>query len=269
MAMMSDVSIPAEPSKEIAARARRLYHDEYLRLERLFATRPIWLRANLRKHLSNDLGPTEFKALIPAVAYFLMDGPWRSCWIRYGFDPRREPSARIYQVIEMRLVARLQSLVSNFPPALRRAAESAPERHVFDGTHLASNLSQYQYCDLTYPPLQALITNQRNFSETLDRREGWYIHGTVAQIRRMIKERWLELIRQADPDFFAQQLRSSSAMGSLSVADTTEFDTQQHSLVSNTLSDTDENEDDHDEQSEELHDTDEDDDIPEYEIYDG
>uniref|UniRef100_A0A8C0NSB8 General transcription factor 3C polypeptide 5 n=1 Tax=Canis lupus familiaris TaxID=9615 RepID=A0A8C0NSB8_CANLF len=30
-------------------------------------------------------------------------GPWRSLWIRYGYDPRKNPGAKIYQVLDFRI----------------------------------------------------------------------------------------------------------------------------------------------------------------------
>lgn len=30
-------------------------------------------------------------------------GPWRSLWIRYGYDPRKSPEAKIYQVLDFRI----------------------------------------------------------------------------------------------------------------------------------------------------------------------
>lgn len=30
-------------------------------------------------------------------------GPWRSLWIRYGYDPRKHPEAKMYQVLDFRI----------------------------------------------------------------------------------------------------------------------------------------------------------------------
>lgn len=30
-------------------------------------------------------------------------GPWRSLWIRFGYDPRKHPEAKIYQVLDFRI----------------------------------------------------------------------------------------------------------------------------------------------------------------------
>lgn len=131
---------------------------------------------------------------MPAVAYFFLDGPWRCCWVKYGYDPRADPTAKMYsvrffaltlprfQVIEMRS-AHIQSLIDMFPSSLRKAAESTPEkyptteshphssprlRHVFNGLHILTNMSQFQYVDLTFPPVHSLLSATRSFRDTCD-----------------------------------------------------------------------------------------------------
>lgn len=34
--------------------------------------------------------------MLPHFAYFFTRGPWKSCWIRYAFDPRVTPAARMF-----------------------------------------------------------------------------------------------------------------------------------------------------------------------------
>lgn len=36
-------------------------------------------------------------------------GPWRSLWIRFGYDPRRHPEAKIYQVLDFRIRCGMKS----------------------------------------------------------------------------------------------------------------------------------------------------------------
>ncbi|RTG90644.1 elongator complex protein 2 [Schistosoma bovis] len=43
--------------------------------------------------------------ILPSVAYYMIRGPWSRAWIRYGYDPRKDPEARRYQVIDFRVQA--------------------------------------------------------------------------------------------------------------------------------------------------------------------
>ncbi|XP_006164362.1 general transcription factor 3C polypeptide 5 isoform X2 [Tupaia chinensis] len=70
-------------------------------LRKLFDVRPIWSRNAVRANVS--IHPDKLKLLLPSVAYYMITGPWRSLWIRYGYDPRKDPSAKIYQVLDFRI----------------------------------------------------------------------------------------------------------------------------------------------------------------------
>lgn len=37
------------------------------------------------------------------MAYHFVNGPWRPLWVRYGYDPRKDPKARIYQTFDFRV----------------------------------------------------------------------------------------------------------------------------------------------------------------------
>ena len=34
---------------------------------------------------------------LPQLAYYFTKGPWRSCYISFGYDPRQSTDARLYQ----------------------------------------------------------------------------------------------------------------------------------------------------------------------------
>lgn len=44
----------------------------------------------------------EVRILLLNYGYFQMNGPWRSCYIRYGYDPRKDSEARRYQILDFR-----------------------------------------------------------------------------------------------------------------------------------------------------------------------
>jgi len=200
----SDAQIPSNPPASKLSRARRLHRHNYERMLALFGERPIWLRSALQSHFPEfTLG--EFRALLPAVAWHMVDGPWRTCWIRYGYDPKSNSDGAQYQVVELRN-QHAHAIVEAFPASLKKLSE-ASNRHVFDGLQLVPSLSQFQYCDLTFPPLRRLLSDPSSLRGEIDRREGWYVDGTVSQIRKIIKERWMELVRQADPQFYELALK--------------------------------------------------------------
>ena len=67
----------------------------------MFKTRPIWTRVALVMNL--DQPGQYLKIILPAVAYYTLTGPWRRVWVRFGYDPRKDPQAKIYQVVDFRI----------------------------------------------------------------------------------------------------------------------------------------------------------------------
>jgi len=53
--------------------------------------------------MNMDYTAQYLKTILPAVAYYMLTGPWRRVWIRFGYDPRTEPGAKIYQVVDFRI----------------------------------------------------------------------------------------------------------------------------------------------------------------------
>lgn len=72
-------------------------------LRRLFDQRPIWTRNSLLYHLK--ITEVILKRIIHHVAYFFCNGPWNRCWVKYGYDPRKDPKAKIYQIVDYRVRA--------------------------------------------------------------------------------------------------------------------------------------------------------------------
>ena len=63
------------------------------------------------------------KVILPSIAYYILTGPWRRVWVRFGYDPRTDPAAKLYQVVDFRikdsqwLVFNYPNLCSNYPAA--------------------------------------------------------------------------------------------------------------------------------------------------------
>jgi len=72
-------------------------------LRRLFDQRSIWTRNSLLFHLKTN--EVILKRIIHHVAYFFCNGPWNRCWVKYGYDPRSDAKAKIYQIVDYRVRA--------------------------------------------------------------------------------------------------------------------------------------------------------------------
>lgn len=67
----------------------------------MFEERPIWTKAAIR--YNTGLTDEHSKIILPVVAYYFPNGPWRISWVKFGYDPRKDPKARIYQTLDYRI----------------------------------------------------------------------------------------------------------------------------------------------------------------------
>ena len=95
----TEATFPSEAPPDFVAYANErvantAVHDQ---LQSLFAERPIWTKQAVCWH--TGLPNTTLKGLLGKFAFYISSGPWGRVWCRYGFDPRRDPSAVKFQTI--------------------------------------------------------------------------------------------------------------------------------------------------------------------------
>jgi len=95
--------VPTKP-REVALNQIKL---KFIDSERLglvrekFSERPVWSKNALTALTS--IPADRLKLILPALAYYFTNGPWRNQWIRFGYDPRVTPSARLHQTLDYRV----------------------------------------------------------------------------------------------------------------------------------------------------------------------
>src|SRR4051794_24707202 len=49
--------------------------------------------------VKNNVYPDSSKLILPLVCYVFQDGPWRDTLVRFGYDPRKDVEARLYDCL--------------------------------------------------------------------------------------------------------------------------------------------------------------------------
>ncbi|KAI0460736.1 hypothetical protein LJB42_002426 [Komagataella kurtzmanii] len=172
-----------------------------------FRVRPIWLRSNLVK-LFPDRFKSSIKFALPYVSYLMKKGPWRSSPIVFGYDPRLDPSSKVYQIETFRTVERsftagadMEHQPSNFISESQlvplnfldynnltedeKKFAFIPRDQVFTGDTFPSVVT-FQVHALQDP----LITNILQAASVLERpseRYGWFDRLSLQKVRSIIK----------------------------------------------------------------------------------
>lgn len=157
---------------------------------------------------------TMLKECLPHVAYYFTTGPWRSCWVRYGYDPRQDPDARLYQMIDYRLrnAAEPNQKIKAKPRSsyhkrkfLNDLSDSDEEdyknlkldkdMYKFRPDKLPNSRNVfYQLCDIEDEDVKSLLTSAYQRAKC-DEKDGWCIQNFQDRCRSIMSEKHEKLAK--------------------------------------------------------------------------
>ncbi|XP_055639320.1 general transcription factor 3C polypeptide 5 isoform X2 [Toxorhynchites rutilus septentrionalis] len=174
--------LPAEPNALAiqTLRSRNVQERTISLITKSFHERPVWTKAALKSTL--QLSEDDIRYVLPSVAYYFVNGPWRGTWTRFGYDPRKFFESRFYQLLDFRirsigdLHAKVNVKRTHKPtkPCMRFANPASntrdPEKPSLNQSIAPKNnfiftmdtLPQmriifYQYCDVQVPRIQQML----------------------------------------------------------------------------------------------------------------
>uniref|UniRef100_A0A1B6DG43 General transcription factor 3C polypeptide 5 n=2 Tax=Clastoptera arizonana TaxID=38151 RepID=A0A1B6DG43_9HEMI len=225
-------SVPSKP-REIVLKfldIKFLSGGPLQKIRELFEERPIWSKVAL---LAITKFPIEhIKYLLPAVAYYFVTGPFRIMWVRFGYDPRKDPSSRIYQCVDYRIrvhagyqntikakrsctnyllpykstpASRPKTVVIKSKSALESKEISETEMSLKDSSYIfradtipPSRQMFYQLCDIKVPEIENMVARLPRIppGTQCHERLGWLPPGFAEQCRDIISGIVTELLRK-------------------------------------------------------------------------
>ncbi|KAJ2088306.1 tau 95 subunit of transcription factor TFIIIC [Coemansia sp. S100] len=145
-------------------------------------------------------------AIMQSMAYVMNLGPWRSCWIKFGYDPREDEGAYKYQVLDMRRKApkenagrvRIlhrggganipkQPVLAKEDTAPRNAVEA--QRYIFDETSAAQDIGGIiQLLHIEIPVVKELVDYSSGRRRSPCQESGWLQHSLFKLIQIKLRE---------------------------------------------------------------------------------
>merc|ERR1711871_844942 len=142
-----------------------------------------------------DGGKFLFSKILVYYAYSFTNGPWKSMWVRYGYDPLQDPNARFLQILNIRISQdTLQSYLNKLWPTVQNYGGYVnvdfPSCEVSDNSVLVSEMRSKK-TGLTISFFNVEVTQQFNinFVEFRDQRIVEFL-GTVCRMERVGKFGW-------------------------------------------------------------------------------
>ena len=185
--------------------------------------RPIFTRRALYNCMpGNDwdiVGPNSAKNVYQYVGYTFSSGPWRDALVRYGVDPRTDPSFRMYQTMIFMLDTEPKDSRAKInqtrPDRTKSEQVLKKESHLFDGVTVSTDGKIWQVCDITEPFLKALLATTKlrkechvsamipllfsSLTSLQTERDGWYHNGTWAKAKIIMKAKMAAILDGVTP----------------------------------------------------------------------
>ncbi|KAJ2455227.1 tau 95 subunit of transcription factor TFIIIC [Coemansia sp. RSA 2336] len=196
----SDKTIPKGPTPEAQEDRSHIPPRVLERAEAILAQHPVISRNAMEILLpASECNGIKNSHVLPIFAYLMDKGPWRSCWIRFGYDPRKNPEARMYQILDMRMK-------STIPPgskarSSRRASGKVPatETQPLNAVSMQSvtyneeSVRQrvggiFQLIHVEIPLIKELVAYERGWRNSSCEESGWLQPALLQLIRRKLRE---------------------------------------------------------------------------------
>lgn len=166
------------------------------KLKAVFEERPILTRIYANSKVP-EISYADLARILPIFGFCFIDGPWRNCWVRYGVDPRTDARYRMHQIVQCR-----NNLISEALEPASPGADNVPE-YQFYGNSAGTHFGTYQLIDIYYKPLTDLVKSAEPLNVCL-KQDGWFSKGFINTVRRIIRRRWHEVMREKDPEALAK-----------------------------------------------------------------
>ncbi|XP_078687071.1 general transcription factor 3C polypeptide 5-like [Branchiostoma floridae x Branchiostoma belcheri] len=220
-----ELQVPTKPLDAAVDHVDRYnLHSELAEIKKLFQERWIWSRNALQVRTNIPL--LRLKFLLPICAYYVATGPWRSLWVKFGYDPRKDPTAKQYQLLDFRIRQRpdaeqlavkakrscfnytLPTMMHKPLPQVVQIKDSPGAGSSGEGEGQDAKTKEdiekeatyifrpgmlpayrqmfYQLCDLHDPRLQVIIHENDGGETECTEKDGWCLPNTHAKLRDII-----------------------------------------------------------------------------------
>ncbi|KAH8926211.1 hypothetical protein BT69DRAFT_1317752 [Atractiella rhizophila] len=191
--------VPTEPLEEHVAACKVGSITPALidRLKSVMRERPVWTHQAFTTHLTEEENRIllNYKELRSVMAYTFSDGPFRDLHVRYGYDPRIEPEARIYQRIQLRNIDtyHMNGKAGRAQWKELRDSQKNKNVHIFDGKVLHGSVGNFQFVDILDPFITSLINAEEYQGETCEKHSGWYTEIGLECIHQAVRRKFIGL----------------------------------------------------------------------------
>ncbi|XP_020523536.1 general transcription factor 3C polypeptide 5 [Amborella trichopoda] len=188
-------------------------------VSKLFDERPIWSKYILNERLVEDgvqVNKDMLQRILLRGAYKFATGPFRVCWIRNGYDPRRDAESRIYQRVEFRVPKPFRNCIDT--SINQEMGSTWKDLCQFQALPLKM-FTFFQLVELEDPYIQQEIRKPSE-QTVCQQSTGWFSRNTFERLRLRVQVRFLSLLSSKEAkDLVKSNLRTIEVLESRTIDD--------------------------------------------------
>lgn len=197
--------IPTKPKKNMPdiLKANMVTQRQHDIVYEMFQKRPIWTKGSLKRECEEEV--RQLSVILASVAFQYSTGPWRNCFVRYNYDPRKNFDSRFYQMLDFRV--RRSGGFKNELKAKRskryfykmwgrkssdEAVDSQQQQEsIFNlETIPPFRAKHYQFCDIHVPAVHEMLEKLPSplAGAVCNEKYGWLPSGFMDECRNILTE---------------------------------------------------------------------------------
>lgn len=202
--------VPTKPSDAVKdlVQNKVVTQEEYDEVIKLFNDRPIWTLASLRAYIRQPSRRLNF--VLATIAFYYSTGPWRNCFVRFGYDPRTSFDSRFFQMLDYRVrhgggfkgdvnwrrqtgtnkrvkvLAKFESGIPNEDEIEESFQKRKLEAIFTPSTIPPFRARHYQFIDIHIPKIQEMLHKATFSGGPCHDKRGWLPDGLMEQCRDIL-----------------------------------------------------------------------------------
>lgn len=210
-------TVPEKPPEKLVKERSPLSGPEknlIPQLERCFERQSVWSKAALCFEL--NCSPISIKYILPLIAFHYLNGPFRTLWVKYGYNPHKDKSSKILQTLDFRVKNNQDQheysrrSIHQYQLPMRKNSDKIKQldlKSIITGTSSSQSdcitvtesmwkfrkdlvpptrQLSYQLKDIEVDDVQMIIHSNDGREQECSERDGWLPEGSIEKIRKIM-----------------------------------------------------------------------------------
>ncbi|KAJ2857307.1 tau 95 subunit of transcription factor TFIIIC [Coemansia erecta] len=202
----ADQTVPSEPTPQLLEDMKVIPETVLSKARAILDETPVVTRNAMEVMIPlSERNGIKLNNIMSTISYGMDTGPWRSCWIRFGYDPRKDRDAYRYQIFDQRRLLSSEAALrhrkgrtrgfhqlqmSAFVQGEVAMRYPAPaQKYILDEEAIRQDIAGiYQMQNIDLPLVKDLLEYPAGRRKTPCEKSGWFYPSIAKTIRLKIRE---------------------------------------------------------------------------------